>query len=279
LNCPQDIILERVVNDLLGRYSDNIISIYGIGSYFDERLPPEWVKNDIDIIVFVKSVSKPYKKRQIERNQVWIGFYTIESFQDKEKFMEISKFANYEWSVLELKHPENSKLLYGEDIRGKLPDTSTLLFDYDDILARGLYHIDKSLKEKNSIIDRREFSKGIFKIGFYFCILFDPLYRKTSLVEIGAMLKTLETRHEIIREMSRFYEEALIFRVTQEFKSDFRHLRKDFVIYILKLLKEGTLHRTMAYSDTAAYLTNTYNGFLEIFKILKHSQIYTKEQQ
>ena len=54
VNYQQDPILIRIIDDLIGRYSENIIALYGIGTYFDDNLPSNWVKNDIDIIVIVK---------------------------------------------------------------------------------------------------------------------------------------------------------------------------------------------------------------------------------
>ena len=54
MNYQQDPILIRIIDDLIGRYSENIIALYGIGTYFDDNLPSNWVKNDIDIIVIVK---------------------------------------------------------------------------------------------------------------------------------------------------------------------------------------------------------------------------------
>ncbi|MFX0040041.1 MAG: hypothetical protein ACFFAB_11945, partial [Candidatus Heimdallarchaeota archaeon] len=58
MNYQQDPILKRIIDDLIGRYLDNIIAIYGIGSYFDKGIPSEWLRNDIDIIVIVKSLEK-----------------------------------------------------------------------------------------------------------------------------------------------------------------------------------------------------------------------------
>ncbi|KKK91757.1 hypothetical protein LCGC14_2709710, partial [marine sediment metagenome] len=84
-----------------------------------------------------------FKKKKINGNQVWLGFNTIEAYQDRYTFNKQS-VSNYEWSLIEIKHPENSKLLYGKDIRDQLPNTNDLIFDYDDVLARGLYHLDKS---------------------------------------------------------------------------------------------------------------------------------------
>ncbi len=130
-----------------------MIAIYGIGSYFDKNLPDSWIKNDIDLILVVKSIkdipkdkwNKRFFPEVIEGSDVFTGYNTVEMYQDKEKFKKDSG-ANYKWALMEIKHLENSKLLFGEDIRDKLPDITTIPFDYDDILARGVYHLKESLK-------------------------------------------------------------------------------------------------------------------------------------
>ena len=86
MNNHQDRILKRIVDDLVARYSDNIIAIYGIGSYFDDTLPQNWVKTDLDIVVIVKSLKDipkrdwtdiRFKKKKINGHYAWLGFNTI----------------------------------------------------------------------------------------------------------------------------------------------------------------------------------------------------------
>lgn len=36
----EDVLVKSIITDLIAQYSDNIISVYGIGSYFDDSLPP-----------------------------------------------------------------------------------------------------------------------------------------------------------------------------------------------------------------------------------------------
>jgi len=81
-----DPLINSIVSDLLNRYSDNIIAIYGIGSYFEASLPPNWVKNDLDIIVFVKSLELIYAKT-IDKADFWIKRiqYENEFIKSKEK--------------------------------------------------------------------------------------------------------------------------------------------------------------------------------------------------
>ena len=282
MNYQHDPILTRVIDDLIGRYSDNIIAIFGIGSYFDDSLPPNWVKNDIDIIVIVKSLEKipkpdwtdvRYKKRQITGIQVWIGFNTIHGYQDRYSFSKES-YSNYEWSLIELKHSENSILLHGRDIRDQFPSTVDLQFDYDDILARGLYHIDKSMKEQDLSKAMKELSKGIFKLAFNFSIFFTPHFRNTSIIEIGNKLKKMGETNEDIEKMDKFFEEALIFRITGQYKSDFIELRENLVLYIYTMLENGSLHKEMNYLDVVKYLTTTFSGFPELLRNVQNSNLF-----
>jgi len=110
-------------------------------------------------------------------------------YQNEQKFKEFSG-ANYKWALMEIKCPKNSKFLYGKDIRDHLPDIANLKFDYDDILARGLYHIKKSLREKD-FNPMSEFSKAIFKIAFYFCAFFVENYSYMSIIEISKKIKEI----------------------------------------------------------------------------------------
>ncbi|MFX0146088.1 MAG: OB-fold nucleic acid binding domain-containing protein [Candidatus Hodarchaeota archaeon] len=286
MNYQQDPILKRIIDDLIGRYSDNIIAIYGIGSYFDKALPSEWLTNDIDIIVIVKSLEKipkpdwtdvHYKKKQINGKNVWIGFNTVNSYRDRYSFNKES-FSNYEWSLIELKHPENSLLLYGNDIRNQLSEALDLHFDYDDILARGLYHIDKCIGEQDLVIAEKEFSKGIFKIAFYFCVFKDPLFHKTSIVEIANKLKEFRENSENLERMSKFFEEAFIFRITGQYKSDFINLREELILFIFSLLEQGNLHREMNYQNMVNYLNTTFNGLSYLLKNLQNSKLFLDEK-
>lgn len=82
-------------------------------------------------------------------------------------------------------------MLYGKDIRDQFPETKDLNFDYDDILARGLYHIYKSIGDQDLPSAKKERSKGIFKFAFYFCIFFAPRSRKTPIIENGNKLQKM----------------------------------------------------------------------------------------
>ncbi len=275
-----DPLINSIISDLLNRYSDNIIAIYGIGSYFEGSLPPNWVKNDLDIIVFVKSLEEipkqdwteiRYEKKEVNENQLWLGFNTLEAYRDKNRFSKES-FSNYEWNLIDMKHPENSKLIYGEDIQAQLPATENLKFDYNDVLARGLYHLEKSLKDKNPSTEMKEFSKGIFKLSFYFCIYFAPKFRSTTIMEIGRKLHQLSAHRKIIKKIVDFYEDAIIFRMIDQYKTEFKELRSELIMYLFSLLEQGALHKKMDYKEIINYLTNSFSGFPFLIQVIKKAR-------
>ena len=218
----EDTVIKIVLEDLIARYKEDIIAIYGIGSYFDEEIPSSWENNDIDIIVIVKSLKRfpkvdwteiKFLRRKIEGKEVWIGFNSLEGYQTKDLFRSQS-FSNYEWSILDIKYPKNSVLLYGKDIRDQLPNIKSLEFDFDDILARGLYHLDKSLGEKNQDIAKKEFSKAVFKIGFYTCVYFNKSFTDTRVLRIGQKIKETGEIVRKIEDLNGYFEETIVFRTT-----------------------------------------------------------------
>ena len=79
----QDPLIKDVLVDLESRFSKHVVSVFGIGSYFDENLPPNWIKNDVDLIVIVDSLDiipkqdwteVRYEKKRIEDKEIWMGF-------------------------------------------------------------------------------------------------------------------------------------------------------------------------------------------------------------
>ncbi|KKM61654.1 hypothetical protein LCGC14_1529550 [marine sediment metagenome] len=170
--------------------------------------------------------------------------------------------------MIDIYNSENSKLLQGKDIRDRLPNPKDLIFDYDDVLARGLYHIDKSLGEKETTDAMKAFSKAIFKTGFYFCIFLDRDYRNTSILEIGNKLKQLSKNNDFLEKVVGFYEKALIYRITGSFITEFNKLRDNFIILLFLLFEEGTLHRRMNSQELTKYLADIFNGFSNIIQRL-----------
>ena len=280
----KDRIISNIINYLEDSFRDNIISVYGIGSYFDETLPFDWKITDIDIIVIVNSFNNipklewtevRYETKNIENFNVWLGYNTLQGLKEKEMFAHES-FANYEWSLLDLKRQENSQLLYGKDIRNQLPKISDLKYDFDDIFVRSLYHLDKSLKESRSskkpLVSKREFTKAVFKFGFYLCKYFDKHYYLTSVLSISIHIDNLQIADSIRKNMLHFMKESNIFRRTDKFSIDFKILRKNFIFFIFSLLRNGTLHRKLEFQELVNYLGKKFNGLPYLIRYLKLSK-------
>ena len=48
---PRGTILENIINYFGDKFKCNFISNYGIGSYFNQKLPSDWRSINIDLIV------------------------------------------------------------------------------------------------------------------------------------------------------------------------------------------------------------------------------------
>ncbi|MHA1233609.1 MAG: hypothetical protein ACTSO6_00240 [Promethearchaeota archaeon] len=262
----------------------NIISIFGIGSYFDKNLPSGWRNTDIDVIVIVPSLDKitkldwtevRYEVRKFDNHYVWIGYNTIQGLKNKKLFVQES-FANYEWSLMDLKFKENSHLLYGKDIREQIPDPFSFVFDYNDILARCLYHLDKSIKEskirENSVQAMTEFTKAVFKFGFYMCLFFSEKYFLTSVHSVSLQLKKLLLDNNIQNSMLNFMSESIMYRRTNKFSKKFEILRKNYVLFTLSLLRSGSLHRKYEFQELLIFLSNKFNGMPYLISYLKKAK-------
>ncbi len=44
-NIPLDYLIDSLIKNIKTYHGDNLISIFGIGSYFDDNLPASWKKN------------------------------------------------------------------------------------------------------------------------------------------------------------------------------------------------------------------------------------------
>ena len=256
---------------LLEEYKENFISLYGIGSNFDDNKPDECISNDIDFIAVVenfdniredKNSSSRHKRMFLEEKEVFIAFHTIETLNSKELFNSVS-FANFEWALHEIKLPENSKLLYGPDIRKKLPELNELGHDYEDILRRVFYHMEKSYKmeeKKDENKSMREFTKSIFKGCYYLSVLFDPNFQYTSSIKSAQKVKELSEQGKIGGKMPDFIEISILFRCKNVFIEDFNKVREDFLDYLFSIAKNGVLHRKLGYLELFKYLKDTYGG-------------------
>ena len=288
------LLIQKILNFIETRFAGNLISVYGIGSYFEDTLPPNWMKNDIDIVIFVESITKipkeewkqRFKPKKFNGYDVWFLFNTIEGFQDKEEFKKISEGANYEWSLIELKLPENSKFLYGLDIRNKLPDITNIQFDYDDILARALYHLDKCLNQLTNYKEKdnakgtamKEFTKAVFKYSFYICIFYDSTFHFTSNHNIERKIFELVESKKFDELGYYFLTESIHFRKEQEFNEPFKHLLRKFTEYIFNLLGNGKLHRPMKYQELRKYLEKIFRGLPYLIRVLDNAkQLYNSK--
>ncbi len=272
-----DPLIKNILADLESRFSRHIISVFGLGSYFDQNLPLNWVKNDVDLVVIVDSLEfipkqdwteVRYEKKQIEDKKIWIGYNSLEGLKNREQFRKES-FANYEWSLLDLKLLENSALLYGQNIRDELPEVANLQFDYSDILIRSLYHLNKSFREDVSFETMREFTKGVFKLGFYLCIYFDSNYRFTSLFTIAGKVKQLVTSGKIDNDINSYFEESIIYRITSQFKTEFMLLRDNFVKFLFNLLTSGILHKKMERLALIKFFRESFGGLGHLVRFVK----------
>jgi len=279
-----DNITTSIIKYLQTNFKGEIISIFGIGSYFDKNLPSDWRNTDIDVIVIVSTLDKitkldwtdvRYEVRKFDNHNVWIGYNTIQGLKIKKLFVQES-FANYEWSLIDLKFKENSQLLYGKDIREQVPDPFSFDFDYNDILARCLYHLDKSLKESKIREDSAkamiEFTKAVFKFGFYICLFFNKRYYLTSVHSVSLQLSKLLLDNNIQKIMLNFMSESITYRRTNKFSKKFEILRKNYVLFTLSLLRSGILHRKYEFQELLTFLKNKFNGMPYLISYLKKAK-------
>ncbi|MBY9019449.1 MAG: hypothetical protein KGD67_00215 [Candidatus Lokiarchaeota archaeon] len=279
-----DNITSSIVKYLRTKIKDDIISIFGIGSYFDKKLPSDWANTDIDVVVIVFNLDKitklnwtdvRYEVKKFDNHNVWIGYNTIQGLKNKEIFVKES-FANYEWSLMDLKFKENSQLLYGKDIRQQIPDPLNFDLDFNDILARCLYHLDKSLKESKIRVDSAqamtEFTKVVFKFGFYLCLFFSKKYYLTSVHSVSLQLDELLLDKDISNSMLSFMNESTNYRRTNKFSKKFEVLRKNFVLFTLSLLRSGILHKKYEFQELLIFLNNKFNGMPYLISYLKKAK-------
>ena len=268
-------IITKIIKELQKIHSDNLIAVYGIGSFFDESLPEAWIKNDIDVIIIVKTIDKIPKtvwdkrfySKKIDQYEVFYGYNTVEMYQDKGNFHKLSG-VNYEWALIEIKNPHNSKKLFGKDIRDQLPEITTLTFDYDDLLARGLYHLEKSFKGEDEFAVR-EISKAVFKIAFYLCVYFVDSFRSTSLIKIEKKLADIIEIITPLKGFQKYFQESKSFRTTGKYSIDYPPFREELISYIYRLLKQGILHRKIEGEELMIYLTKYFGGFPFLKRRLK----------
>ncbi|KKN08978.1 hypothetical protein LCGC14_1051260 [marine sediment metagenome] len=271
-----DFFIQKVKTSIKEYHKDNLIALYGIGSYFNNDLPPSWEKNDVDLILIMKSIEdipkeaweRRFKSRDIDNHEVYLGYNTIEMYQNKEAFKKYSG-VNYKWALLDIKNEENSTLLYGDDIHDKLPEINNIKFDYDDILARVLYHIEKSLKENDEKNAKSEFSKAVFKFSYYLCVFFDESFPYTSIIKIINKLESVVQIVKNIQKIIIFLKEAVNVRSKGIIRANFTQLHENFIKFILSLLEHGGLHKKFSIPELNDYLIQFFGGFPLLKRFLK----------
>ena len=262
-------ITYSIVQDLVERFSKNIISIYGIGSFFDRKLPGDWIKNDIDMLCIVKDMEK------IPKTQDWsdvrkldydkdpytanVFFNSLEGLKHKEIY-EKESWANYKWALLDFKIPVNSVVLYGKHLFDELPEIDSISFDYEDLLRHAFYSLNLCFKLKNKEASMKRFTKGVFKFGFLICVYFDESFRYTSIFDIASKISELEKEGKI---GTFFYETILAcvkYRRGIPFSEEFSSLRKEFVIYCFFLLFDENLWKKYDWKEIIEFCNTTYKG-------------------
>ncbi len=274
--------LSKPVDYIKNKVKENLIGIYGIGSYFSTNLPKNWKSYDIDIIVVVNSLegiktssrrfsNSVWENVDVEsNNSVFIAYHSINALKNKEKF-EIQSFVNYKWAILSLK--ENSIILFGKDIRDELQIQQFDMQDYEDILQRALYHLDMSFRRFEN--PRMSFSKSVFKFGFFLNILYDKTFQSTSIFDIEKNLKKLlnqdrikDEKKKTISKFKRFISASIKFRISANFNNKFKRLRFEYAEYILSSLYTRNFHKKMDLSEIEMFLENSYEGLHYLLMIL-----------
>ncbi|MFX0072523.1 MAG: hypothetical protein ACFFAO_15670 [Candidatus Hermodarchaeota archaeon] len=258
-----------IVQDLVEKFGQNIITIYGIGSFFDKKLPENWIKHDIDVICVVEDLEKipkfqdwtdvkrlDYEKDQITAN---VFFNSLEGLKHQKNF-EKESWANYKWALLGFKVPHNSVILYGRPLYNELPELEPLSYDYEDILRHALYNLNTSFTLNDLEASKNRFTKGVFKFAFLLCVYFDKSFNDTSIVEITSTIRTLVEDKKI---ETNFYEILLYcvkYRCGIPFLEDFFALRKQCIASCFSLLVEGTLWKLYDWDEVIEFCHTAYKG-------------------
>ncbi len=85
-------------------------------------------------------------------------------------------------------------------------------------------------------------------MAFYLCIFFVNSFRYTSLMKMDSNLQQLNQQGKIDVEILEFFEEAMIYRMTRQYKTDFSTVREKTIYFMFSLLEKGKLHKKMNHS-------------------------------
>ncbi len=282
-------LILTVLIDLLEKFSDNIVSIYGIGSFFDKKLPKNWIKNDIDMVCVVKNMEEipkthdwtavrklDYKKDGWDIN---VFFNSLEGLQEKEKYKKQS-WANYKWSLLDFKVPQNSIILYGNSISDKLPELDSIAYDYEDLLQHAFYHLDQSFEEDVEKA-KKTFTKAVFKFGFIICVYFDESFQFNSIINITEKIKKLVEDKKLDAYILNVVISCIKYRQHNTPLENFPTQREDFIKYCFYLLFEDKLWKKYSWDEIISFCQNTYNGLSVLENLAKRERniYYSKKSR
>ena len=265
-------ITYEIVQDLLNKFSSNVISIHGIGSFFDRKLPEDWIKNDIDILCIVEDIEKiprfqdwtkvrklDYKKDQYQAS---VFFNSLEALK-KEEVHEKESWANYKWALLELKIPDNSVILYGKNLRESIPDLDSIEYDHEDLLRHALYHVDNSFKLTEDDARMMAFTKGVFKFGFLICVYFDDFY-STSINDIYIKINQLVDEGRLDISFLEAFKASMAYRRGIPFSDKLIPLQAKFTSSCFDLLREGMLWKKYSWQEIIDFCHETYKGLSKL---------------
>lgn len=274
-------IIYSIVQDLAEKFSENIISIYGIGSFFDRKLPDDWIKNDIDIICIVKDIEKipktqdwtevrrlDYKRNRYMAN---VFFNSLDGLKNKEVH-EKESWANYKWALMDFKIPQNSVILYGKFLFDELPELDAIPYDYEDLLRHACYHLNACLKLKNVEGSINRFTKGVFKFAFLLCVYYDKFFKYTSIIDISSKIIELVKDEKVNTYLCESILTCVKFRRGIQFPEEFSSLRKNFIVSCFYLLFEGKLWRKYEWEEIIQLCRTTYNGMKALEDVAKRER-------
>ncbi len=274
-------ITYSIVHDLVEKFSENIVTIYGIGSFFDRKLPEDWIKHDIDMICIVKDLEKipklqdwtevrrlEYKKSYSTAN---VFFNSLEGLKHKQVY-EKESWANYKWALLDFKVPQNSVILYGRPLFDELPELELVSYDYEDILRHAFYNLNTSFKLENVEASMNRFTKGVFKFAFLLCVYFDELFKDTSIVDITSNISELVKDEKIDPYLYETILSCVKYRRGIQFSEEFSTLRKKFIVYCFFLLVEGKLWKKYEWGEIIEFCHTTYKGLNSLEDIARRER-------
>ncbi len=270
-----------IVKDLVGKFSDNIISINGIGSYFDRKLPDDWIKNDIDIICIVKNIEKipktqdwtevrrlNYKRNHYIAN---VFFNSLDGLKRKEVY-EKESWANFKWALLDFKIPQNSVILYGKSLVDELPELDSIHYDFEDLLRHVYYHLNACFKLKNAEKSMNRFTKGVFKFAFLTCVYFDEFFQSTSIIDITSKIMELVKDGKIDAFLHKIILTCVKYRCGIQIPEEFSLLRRNFIAFCFYLQLEGKLWKKYEWEEIIRLCHTTYNGLYALEDIAKRER-------